>query len=166
MPVTKTLLTKTDVESLKNKKKSNSKIRIWISIVSFLILLIVYVSVGFDTSNSKFYFFKIVIIIINAFLLLGSLTDANYDTDLSERQKYVGLVKVKKKECFYDSEDNSESHIITFDEWRIGQKSFNKEFWNKINEGDEFYVEQSTNSGFVFKLEKDNIDFKIGLIFQ
>ena len=74
------------------------------------------------------------------------------------------LVKVKKKEYFYDNENNSESHIITFDEWRIGQKSFKKEYWNKVNEGDEFYVEQATNSGFTLKLEKENTDFKIGLL--
>jgi hypothetical protein len=166
MPVTKISLTKTDIESLKGKKKSNSKLRIGSSIFSLLVLLIVYINVGFDTSNSNFYFFKIVVIVINAFLLLGTLTDTNYDNDLSERKKYVGLVKVKKKEYFYDNENNSESHIIIFDEWRIGEKSFKKEYWNKIKEGDEFYVEQATNSSFTFKLEKENIDFRIGLIFH
>lgn len=166
MPLTKVSLTKTDIESLKGKKKSNSKLRIGISFFSLLILLIVYVSVGFDTSHSFFYFFKIVVIVINAFLLLGTLRDTNYDNDLNERKKYVGVVKVKKKEYFYDNENNSESHIITFDEWRIGEKSFKKECWDKINEGDEFYVEQATNSGFMFKLEKENTDFKIGLVFQ
>ncbi|QOG01557.1 hypothetical protein [Flavobacterium sp. MDT1-60] len=131
-----------------------------------MLLLIVYVSVGFDTSNSFFYYFKIVVIVINAFLLLGTLRDTNYDNDLNERKKYVGLVKVKKKEYFYDNENNSESHIITFDEWRIGEKSFKKEYWNKIIEGDEFYVEQAANSGFLFKLEKENTDFKTRLVFQ
>ena len=164
MAITKVSLTKADIESLKGKKKSNLKLRLGISFFSLLILLIAYVSVGFDSSNSNFYFFKIIAIVINAFLLLGVLIDANYDNDLREKQKYVGLVKVKKKEYFYDSENNSESHIITFDEWRIGQKSFKKEYWNKINEGDEFYAEQATNSGFTLKLEKENIDFKIGLI--
>jgi len=166
MPVTKKALTKTDIESLKGKKKSNSKIRIWISVFSLLFLLIVYLSVSFDTSNSVFYFFRIVVIVINAFLLLGSLRDSNYETDLSERQKYVGLVQVKKKEYFYDNENNSESHIIIFDEWRIGEKAFKKEYWNKIKEGDEFYVEQAINSGFIFKLEKEDTDFKMALVFQ
>jgi hypothetical protein len=165
MPLTKIPLTKADIEAVKSKKKNKSKFRIWISIVSFLILLIVYLSVGFDTSDSTFEFFKIVVIVIHAFLLLGSLTDTNFYNDLNEKQKYAGLVKVKKKEYFFDSEDNSESHIIIFDDWRIGEKSFKKEHWNKINEGDEFYVEQATNSGLVFKLEKENIDFKTGLLF-
>lgn len=164
MAVTKTSLTLTDIESLKGKKKGNSRLRIGISIFSLLILLIAYIGVGFDTSNSNFYFFKIVVIVINAFLLLGVLRDTNYDNDLIEKQKYVGVVKVKKKEYFYDNENSSESFIITFDEWRIGEKSFKEEYFKKINEGDEFYVEQATNSGFTLKLEKENIDFKIGLI--
>ncbi|TPG32122.1 hypothetical protein [Flavobacterium pectinovorum] len=165
MALTKTSFTNTDIEAVKSKKKSNSKIRIWISFFSFLILLIVYLSLGFDTSTSPFDFFKIIVIVINAFLIISALRDTNYNTDLSEKQKYIGLVKVKKKEYFYDNDNNSESHIINFDDWRIGEKSFREEYWNKINEGDEFYVEQATNSGVVFRLEKENIDFKIGLVF-
>lgn len=163
MALTKTSFTNTD--AVKSKKKSNSKIRIWISFFSFLILLIVYLSLGFDTSTSPFDFFKIIVIVINAFLIISALRDTNYNTDLSEKQKYIGMVKVKKKEYFYDNDNNSESHIINFDDWRIGEKSFKEEYWNKINEGDEFYVEQATNSGVVFRLEKENIDFKIGLVF-
>jgi hypothetical protein len=165
MALTKTSFTNTDIEAVKSKKKSNSKIRIWISFFSFLILLIVYLSLGFDTSTSPFDFFKIIVIVINAFLIISALRDTNYNTDLSEKQKYIGMVKVKKKEYFYDNDNNSESHIINFDDWRIGEKSFKEEYWNKINEGDEFYVEQATNSGVVFRLEKENIDFKIGLVF-
>lgn len=165
MPLTKTSFTNTDIEAVKSRKKSNSKKRFWISFFSLLILLIVYLSSGFDTSSSFFNFFIIVVIVINSFLIISSLRDTNYNTDLSEKQKYVGLVKVKKKEYFYDNDNNSEMHIINFDDWRIGEKSFKKEYWNKINEGDEFYVEQATNSGVIFRLEKENIDFKSGLVF-
>lgn len=165
MPLTKTSLTNTDIEAVKSKKKSNSKKRFWISFFSLLILLIVYLSSGFNTSGSFFNFFIIVVIVINSFLIISSLRDTNYNTDLSEKQKYVGLVKVKKKEYFYDNDNNSESHIINFDDWRIGGKTFKVEYWNKINEGDEFYVEQAANSGVVFRLEKENIDFKTGLVF-
>jgi hypothetical protein len=165
MPLTKTSLTNTDIEAVKSKKKSNSKKRFWISFFSLLILLIVYLSSSFDTSGSFFNFFIIVVIVINSFLIISSLRDTNYNTDLSEKQKYLGLVKVKKKEYFYDNDNNSEMHIITFDDWRIGEKTFQVEYWNKINEGDEFYVEQAANSGVVFRLEKENIDFKTGLVF-
>jgi len=95
---------------------------------------------------------------------MGSLKDVNFYNDLKEKQKYVGTVKVKKKEYFYDDESNYESYVVNFDEWRIGNKSFKEDFWNIINEGDEFYVEQAVNSGFILKLEKDKKDFKIGLI--
>lgn len=158
MPLKKTSLTNTDIEAVKSKKRSNSKKRFWISFFSLLILLIVYLS-------SDFNYFIIVVIVVNSFLIIGSLTDTNYNTDLSEKQKYIGLVKVKKKEYFFDNDNSSESHIINFDDWRIGEKSFKVEYWNKINEGDEFYVEQAANSGVVFRLEKENIDFKTGLVF-
>ncbi|MEN2399902.1 hypothetical protein GKZ90_0008950 [Flavobacterium sp. MC2016-06] len=163
MAVTKAALTEVDIQSLKNKKKNNSKMRITISLISTLSLLMVYLIVGFDTSNSFFRFFAGAVILINSALILKSLIDTNYDNDLSEKQKYVGTVKVKKKEYWYDNEDNSEIFMINFDEWRIGNKSFKEEIWNTINEGDEFYVEQATNSGFLIKLEKDNVDFKAGL---
>ncbi|MBP4138634.1 hypothetical protein [Flavobacterium geliluteum] len=164
MPITKAVLSKEDIESLKIKKKSKSKTRILGSIFSLLVLLIVYLCVGCDSSNSTFYFFRIFIIVINVFIFMGSLKDVNFYNDLKEKQKYVGTVKVKKKEYFYDDESNYESYVVNFDEWRIGNKSFKEDFWNIINEGDEFYVEQAVNSGFILKLEKDKKDFKIGLI--
>ncbi len=164
MAIIKIAFTKEDTQLVKNKIKANSTIRLLISGFSLLVLLIVYLAVNFDASNSTFYHFRIAIIIINAFLILGSLRDANLYNDLKEKQKYVGTVKIKKKDYFYDRENNSELHQVTFDEWRIGEKSFKKEFWNDVNEGDEFYVEQAANSSLVLKLEKENIDFRIGLI--
>ncbi|MFD2939218.1 hypothetical protein [Flavobacterium notoginsengisoli] len=164
MAITKISLTKEDIQLVKNKIKANSTIRILISGFSLLVLLIVYLAVSCDASNSAFYHVRIVIIVINAFLLLGSLRDANLYNDLKEKRKYVGTVKVKKKEYFYDQENNSELHQIVFDEWRIGEKLFKKEFWNDIKEGDEFYVEQAANSALVLKLDKENIDFRIGLV--
>lgn len=164
MAITKVSLTIKDIEALKNEKKSRSNSRIWISIISILILSIVYLCVGFDTSSDVFRFFAVVIIVINGSLFLWLLIDSNFDNDLSEKQKYVGIVKVKKKKYWQDNENNSETFIINFDEWRIGNKAFKEEYWKKINEGDEFYVEQAANSGFVLKLKRENEDFKIGII--
>ncbi|AWK05361.1 hypothetical protein HYN56_14405 [Flavobacterium crocinum] len=164
MAITKIALTKEDIQLVKNKIKANSAIRISISGFSLLVLLIIYLAVDCDTSNSTFYHFRIAIIVINAFLLLGSLRDANLYNDLREKQKYAGTVKVKKKVYSYDRENNYENYQIYFDEWKIGDKSFKKEFWNDIEEGDEFYVEQAANSALVLKLDKENIDFRIGLV--
>jgi len=33
-----------------------------------------------------------------------------------------------------------------------------KEFWNETNEGDEFYIEQASNSGYILKFEKEDVD--------
>nr|WP_294783491.1 hypothetical protein [uncultured Flavobacterium sp.] len=164
MAVTKTALTKQDIVLVKNRIKSNSTIRLLGSGFTLIVLLIVYLSVGCDTSNDTFYFFRAAVIVINSFILLSWLRDTNLYNDLNEKQKYVGTVKVKKKEYFYDNENNSESYQVTFDEWRIGDVSFKEEFWKKINEGDEFYVEKAVNSGLILKLEKDNVNFRIGLL--
>ena|SRR6218665_557696 len=165
MAITKIALTKEDIQLVKNKIKANSTIRISISGFSLLVLLIVYLAVSCDASNSTFYHVRIVIIVINAFLLLGSLKDANLYNDLREKRKYAGTVKVNKKVYSYDRENNYENYQIYFDEWKIGDRSFKKEFWNDVNEGDEFYVEQAVNSGLIFKLERDTIDFTKGLAF-
>ncbi|MBB4802993.1 hypothetical protein HNP37_003068 [Flavobacterium nitrogenifigens] len=164
MAVSKIALTKEDIVLVKNRIKANSTIRLLGSGFSLIVLLIVYLCVGCDTSNHTFYFFRGAIIVINAFLLLSWLRDINLYNDLNEKQKYVGTVKVKKKEYHYDNENNSEIHQVNFDEWRVGNVCFKEKFWNDIEEGDEFYVEQAANSSLILKLEKDNVDFKIGLI--
>lgn len=164
MPLTKTVLTQEDIKLVKVRMKSINSVRILVSVFTLLVLLIVYLSVGCDSSNSTFYHFRIVVIVINAFLFISSMRDVGYYNDLKEKQKYVGTVKVKKKEYSYDRENNAASYEVNFDEWRIGNKSFKQEFWNHISEGDEFYVEQAANSGFVLKLEKDDVDFRIGLV--
>lgn len=164
MAVTKIPLTKEDIVLVKNRIKANSVRRLLGSGLTLVILLIVYFSVDRDTSSDTFCFFKIGVIVINAFLLLGWLRDTNLYNDLKEKRKYVGTVKVKHKNYLHDKEDNSTIYQIIFDEWRVGMVCFNEKFWNDINEGDEFYVELATNSSLILKLEKDNIDFKIGLI--
>ncbi|MCV2486892.1 hypothetical protein OD917_18320 [Flavobacterium sp. SH_e] len=164
MAVTKIPLTKEDIILVKNRIKANSVIRLLGSGFTLIVLLIVYLSTGRDTSNDTFCFFKIAVIVINAFLLIGWLRDTNLYNDLKDRQKYVGTIKVKHKNYHYDSENNSTIYQIIFDEWRVGNVCFIEKFWNDINEGDEFYVEQATNSSLILKLEKDNVDFKIGLI--
>jgi hypothetical protein len=158
MSLIKVPLTENDLRILKVKKKSNDKSRLYLSFFLILILLISYLIVGFDLSNETFKFIKIIVIVIISFLILGSLIDTNFENDFKEKIKFIGTVKVKKKEYVYDSEDNLENYILTFDDWRIGVKSVLKEFWNEINEGDEFYIEQASNSGFILKFEKENLD--------
>jgi hypothetical protein len=158
MSLIKVPLTENDLRILKEKKKSNDKSRLYLFFFLILILLISYLIVGFDLSNETFKFIKIIVIVIISFLILGSLIDTNFENDFKEKIKFIGTVKVRKKEYVYDSEDNLENYILTFDDWRIGVKSVLKEFWNEINEGDEFYIEQASNSGFILKFEKENVD--------
>ena len=155
MPITKVKLTKIDIETLKNRKERNSKMRI--SILAFFLFLLL---VSYLILDNEFYkFLKIIVIVITSFFLLGSLLDANYDYDLKQKEKYVGFVKVKEKKYWRDSEDDTEYHTINFDDWRIGNKHFHKKTWNEINKGDEFYVEQGCTSGYTLILRKDDIDF-------
>lgn len=160
MPVTRVTLTETDIEILKKRKKRNSNTRISILVVSLLIFFIS----NFYSSNENFKYVKVFFIIIILLLFLSSLFDVNLYNDLSEKEKFVGLVKVKEKEYRLDSEDNTEIHFIIFDEWRIGNIQFKKEYWDRINKGDEFYIEQTTNSDYILGLSKENIDFTEGII--
>lgn len=164
MPLAKVSLTETDIQLLTNKKKLNSGIRIKISLISVIILLVVYFYVGFDISNYTFIVFGIMILFIHGFLFISSVKDVSFYNDLNEKQKYSGIIKVTKKEHWIDDENDWERYNIDFNEWRIGSKSFHVEYWNKINEGDEFYIEQAINSGFVFRLEKETQDFKNGIL--
>ncbi|KAF2517916.1 hypothetical protein [Flavobacterium foetidum] len=163
MPLTKVSLNQFDIQSLKGKKRYNSRFRIWISFISILVFAIIYLSVGFDASNNVFKFFAIVTIVAHLFLFISSTVDNGFSHDLKEKQKYAGILKAIKKEHWIDDENGWERFKVDFGEWKIGVKSFQKAYWEKINEGDEFYIEQAVNSGFVFKLEKDNVDFKMGL---
>ena len=158
MALTKVSLTENDIKILKRKKKSNDKSRLYVLFFSILILLISYLIVGFNVSNETFKFIKVIVIVIISVLILGSLIDTNFENDFKEKIKFIGNVRVKKKEYIYDSEDNSENYILTFDDWRIGVKSVLKEFWNETNEGDEFYIEQASNSGYILKFEKEDVD--------
>ncbi|HEU0125023.1 MAG TPA: hypothetical protein VFQ56_01840, partial [Flavobacterium sp.] len=90
MAVTKIPLKKEDVVLVKNRIKANSVRRLLGSGLTLVILLIVYFSVDRDTSSDTFCFFKIGVIVINAFLLLGWLRDTNLYNDLKEKRKYVG----------------------------------------------------------------------------
>lgn len=166
MALIKVPLTENDIRILKRKKKSNDKSRLYVLFFSILILLISYFIVGFDLSNETFKFIKVIVIVIISALILGSLIDTNFENDFKEKIKFIGAVRVKKKEYVYDSEDNSENYILTFDDWRIGVKSVLKEFWNETNEGDEFYIEQAFNSGFILKFEKENVDMLNHIQFQ
>ena len=159
MSLLKVPLTETDIEILRKKKKSNTNIRLWVLTISIFILLISYFCSGFDQTSESFKFLKIIVIVIIGALFLGTLIDTNFDNDFKEKQKFVGSVKIKKKEYWHDIEDNRDFYIITFDDWRIGEKSVMKDFWNKSKEGDEFYIEQAMNSGFIFRFEKENMNY-------
>lgn len=158
MALSKVSLSDDDIKLLIRKKKGNKNVRLLVLLFSILVLFIIYTSVGFDTSNETFKFFKIVVIIVISALILSTLIDANFDNDLKEKQKFVGNIKVKKKEFWHNIEDNIDHYIIIFDEWQVGQKYVKREFWNETNESDEFYVEVAMNSGYVLKFTKNNID--------
>jgi ABC-type transport system involved in cytochrome c biogenesis permease component len=117
MALSKVSLSDNDIKLLIRKKKGNKNVRLLVLLFSILVLFIIYASVGFDTSNETFKFFKIVIIIVISALILSTLMDANFDNDLKEKQKFVGNIKVKKKEFWHNIEDNIDHYIIIFDEW-------------------------------------------------
>ncbi|QYS85593.1 hypothetical protein JJC03_10255 [Flavobacterium oreochromis] len=154
MSLTKVSLTELDIKILKKRKRSKNKIRLLILIFSISVLSII----RYYSPNETYGFTKIAMLIIFSGLIIGSLIDTNIDNDLKERIKLVGDIKIKKKEHYHDADNNKNHFIITFDDWRIGDREVEEEFWNKTNEGDEFYIEQAANSGYVLQFKKESID--------
>ena len=152
-------LTDKDVYKIKNHKKHRSLSRIFMAAFFIVILLITYVIVQFDSNNVFFRFLSIFISSIIFVLLIMSLIDTNFDNDLREKKKIVGLSKIKSKEHRIDNEDNKEEFILIFDDWRISKQFVSKEFWLLNDEMNEFYLEVALNSGYVLKFEKDNISY-------
>ena len=159
-------LTDTDIYKIKNYKNYRSLNRIFTASFLIVILLITCVIVKFDSNNVFFKFMTIFIISLIFVLIILSFIDTNFNNDLREKKKIVGLSKIKTKEHRIDNEDNKEQFILIFDDWRIGEQFVTKEFWLQTEETNEFYIEVAINSGYVLKFEKDNISYIDELISQ
>jgi len=152
-----------DIEELKQKQKKNSKTNFIFVVVLILIFLINYFLFKDNIKNNVYQFIKIVDLLLFGLIILIVLYQNVYSLDLTDKTKYVGIVKIKNKIFIYDAEQPNE-YKIKFDDWRIRTVNFHKEYWDLINENDEFYLEQAINSEYIFKLRRNDEDFIKGII--
>ncbi|MDP2541750.1 hypothetical protein [Tenacibaculum discolor] len=90
--------------------------------------------------------------------------------DLIEKKKYSGEFKVIEKiervrggghdtDSGYISSVEGIIYLIKFNDWRIGDIRFEKEYWEKVSEGDFFKIEQAINSQYVLEISRGGEDF-------
>lgn len=91
--------------------------------------------------------------------------------DLIEKKKYSGEFKVigkieKVRRRGHDTDSGHFSsvediiYLIKFNDWRIGNIRFEKKYWEIVNEGDIFEIDQAVNSQYVLRISREGKDFK------
>ena len=161
MAISKQKLNEDELLSLKKQKKLNSKYRLgcFMLVVLIVIPIIYFSGVLHNEDYSDIIFLGFGLFGIIFTFIISSLSDITFENDLQEKEKYVGTSSIKNKKRVEDDENSSVDYLITFEDWRIGTKYISEEYWNLVEVGNVFYVEQATNSGFVFRLECNGTDY-------
>lgn len=149
-------------KELKQKQIKNNK-------NNFVLLTIVLLFYGINffvlnkISSERLYFaIKIFLLISFGIIIIKSLAENLYNLDLNDQNKYVGVLKVKNK-IYIKVDEQLPQYKIEFEDWRINAVYFHKQFWDRIRENDEFYIEQAINSEYIFVLKKEDEDFTKGI---
>ena len=126
-----------DIKKITDTQKQKTIFSIIItSLVGGLVFYIVFV----HFELSLFLSLTIVSLILFLFFIVEYSGSLNVHYDLIEDKKYVGNIIVVEKSVVCSNDSSSAWYIVKFDNWRIGEKAFKKEFWETINCGDILYI--------------------------
>lgn len=151
-----------DITSLKRQVKNDYLL---------LLFMIAMLMLFWYLFNDNGIFGKLILVFGGIGILGAFLNRLTIYQDLIERKKYSGEFKVIEKiervrRRGHDTDSGHFSsmeniiYLIKFNDWRIGDVRFKKEYWEIVNEGDVFEIDQAVNSQYVLRISREGKDFK------